>query len=250
MAEGYISVFRQVTEHELWQDKPFSKGHAWVDLLLLAFFKEKKMMIGNNDVIIKRGQLLTTFRFLEDRWGWSNTKVNNFLAYLVMQKMISKENINKKTLITIENYEDYQTTSDKKATIKRHENDNKNNVNNIYNNICDFWNEQKIVVHRTLSQKMIKQLEKRLAEYTPEIIKQAISNYSTALKDENYELCDYAWSLEEFLSREKGMPAFVDEGWKWLNYKNATKGRTKNNQAVKRPDSNIVYAPDAFARNY
>ena len=33
-ASGWIKVSRAIQEHWVWDEKPFSKGQAWIDLLL------------------------------------------------------------------------------------------------------------------------------------------------------------------------------------------------------------------------
>ena len=33
---GWIKIHRDILYHEIWSDKPFSKGQAWIDLILLA----------------------------------------------------------------------------------------------------------------------------------------------------------------------------------------------------------------------
>ena len=40
--QGYIKLYRSIFNHWLWQDKPFSRGQAFVDLILLANYKDKK----------------------------------------------------------------------------------------------------------------------------------------------------------------------------------------------------------------
>lgn len=33
---GWIKIHRDILYHEIWSDKPFSKGQAWIDLILMA----------------------------------------------------------------------------------------------------------------------------------------------------------------------------------------------------------------------
>ena len=51
-----------------------------------------------------------------------------------------------------------------------------------------------------------------------EVIKEAISNYNTVLKDENYYY-SYKFTLEKFLKQNNGIGDFIsEEGMKWINY--------------------------------
>ena len=34
--KGFVGVHRSLQEHWLWDEKPFSKGQAWIDLIMLA----------------------------------------------------------------------------------------------------------------------------------------------------------------------------------------------------------------------
>ena len=145
MALGWISLHRQLQEHWLWEDKPFTKGQAWIDMLLLANHADKRFLLGNELVEVKAGSFITSELKLMERWGWSKTKVRNFLALLQEDKMIVKKTDSKKTAITIENYSFYSNCETAKELQKNHKrttkelqkntNNNVNNDNNVNNNI-------------------------------------------------------------------------------------------------------------------
>lgn len=42
---GWICLHRKIQESWLWELKPFSKGQAWIDLLINANFEDKKALI-------------------------------------------------------------------------------------------------------------------------------------------------------------------------------------------------------------
>lgn len=109
MAEGYIKLHRKITDNWIWQEKPFSKGQAWVDLLLLANHSENKFLLGNEVIVVEVGQVITSEVKLMERWGWSKSKVRAFLDLLQKDKMIVKKTDRKKTTITLCNYSDYHT---------------------------------------------------------------------------------------------------------------------------------------------
>mgnify|MGYP000959972017 CR=1 FL=1 len=146
--KGWISLHRKIQDHWIWQDKPFSKGQAWIDILLMVNHKEQKVLFNNQVITVEEGEKITSIRQLCDRWGWSNTKVNNFLDLLQKEEMITYKSDTKKTVIKVLNYNDYQqlrkVKNDTKTTGKHHENDarttqkhtnnNDNNDNNDNNN--------------------------------------------------------------------------------------------------------------------
>lgn len=115
MAQGWISVYRQLRGSWLWSDKPFSKGQAWIDLLLRANHADRKVPLGNEIVEVERGSFITSEVKLSDNWGWSRKKVRVFLSVLERDLMIYKKGTTKYTSITIVNYSLYQnmgTTED------------------------------------------------------------------------------------------------------------------------------------------
>jgi len=107
VSKGWICLFRDIRNHWLWQDKPFSKGLAFVDLLLLANHSGR-LLVGNELIFVKRGDLVTSTVKLSEYWGWSRTKVTAFLKTLENDEMIISKSDNKKTTIHIVNYEQYQ----------------------------------------------------------------------------------------------------------------------------------------------
>jgi len=135
--DGWISIHRKIMDCWIWNDEPFSKGQAWVDLLLLANHQDKKISFDGGLVTVKAGQRLTSIKQLSERWRWSRHKVSDFLNLLEKDEMIEQKRDNKKTLITIVNYEVYQGENvceghqkDIKRTSKGHQKDTNNNENN------------------------------------------------------------------------------------------------------------------------
>lgn len=140
MAHGWISIHRQLQSHWLWDDKPFSKGQAWIDLLLLANHADKTIMLGNELIEVQAGSFITSELKLMERWGWSKTKVRSFLDVLQKDQMIVKKTDRKKTTIFIEKYgffQDSETTErpqkNRKKTTERPQKDTNNNDNNDNN---------------------------------------------------------------------------------------------------------------------
>lgn len=145
MEKGWISLSRKIQDSFVWKDKPFSKGQAWIDLLLSVNHEDNKFLLGNELIMCERGSMVTSVRKLTERWGWSNTKTVNFLNLLESDEMIVQKKDTKKTVISIVKYDDYQNSENTKNTVKRHESDtratrertnnNDNNDNNVNNNI-------------------------------------------------------------------------------------------------------------------
>lgn len=87
--------------------------------------------------------------------------------------------------------------------------------------IFDFWNLQHIQTHQKLTDEMQKAIDKALKTYSMDEIKTAIQRYGTIYNSNYY--WHYQWRLDDFLKQKNALPDFLDEGSKWLNYKNRRK---------------------------
>lgn len=148
MAYGWISIHRKIQDDWVWNDKPFSRGQAWIDLIMMVNHDDNTIIFDGNLKTITRGSCITSMQKLCDRWGWSNTKVKKFLKNLQEdEKILFKIAPRKATAVTIVNYDKYQgediskniTETQQKhnrnitETQQKHINNNDNNVNNVNN---------------------------------------------------------------------------------------------------------------------
>jgi uncharacterized phage protein (TIGR02220 family) len=110
MHRGYIKVWRAIWDNPHWDEKPFEPSRAWIDLLLLANYKDSQFRKRGNVVEVKRGQVGRSIKGLADRWGWSPGKVDRYLKELSEgdEPQIEYQKSHLTTIITIINYERYQ----------------------------------------------------------------------------------------------------------------------------------------------
>lgn len=108
MAEGWIKLNRQIQEHWLWKDEPFDKARAWIDLIMLANYEDKKVAYKGEVIICKRGDVNLSLQYLARRWKWSTWKVRNFFGLLESDQMITTNRTTHRTTITIVNYDNFQ----------------------------------------------------------------------------------------------------------------------------------------------
>lgn len=114
---GWIKLHRKIENNPLYQDKPFNKSMAWIDLLLLANHEDADFMDRRGNVVEgKQGTVYRSILFLSERWGWSKNKVNHFLNQLVKMEMIEKKSTTQGTTLTIVNYSDYQKQGSTKGS--------------------------------------------------------------------------------------------------------------------------------------
>jgi hypothetical protein len=138
--QGWIPVCRQIQEHWLWKEKPFSKGQAWIDLIMLANHETKKMPYKGEIITCERGVVNLSISYLADSWGWSRDKTRKFLKLLESDGMVTVKATTHRTTITIENYALYndkpatnRQQNDSKPTASRQQADTTNNDNNDNN---------------------------------------------------------------------------------------------------------------------
>ncbi len=183
---GYIKLYREIQEHWTWQDKPFSKGQAWIDLLMMANHDNNKVILGNEIIHVERGCLITSEVKLAKRWGWSRCKVRAFLDLLKQDEMIVKKSDSKKTYLKIVNYSVWQNSEtgkkqrkDSVQTAFRQRSDTNNNVKNDKNdkNISniDFSNHNFSDIAKSKIEEWLTYKKERRENYKPTGLKSLLT---------------------------------------------------------------------------
>ena len=105
---GWIRLDRNLQRHWIWSGEPFSRGQAWIDLLMSACWREQKQLFKGKIQIQEVGKVYISKSYLATRWHWDRRKVDRFLSTLASDGMIQLECTTDGTVIAIENYEIYQ----------------------------------------------------------------------------------------------------------------------------------------------
>jgi hypothetical protein len=105
MAGGWVKIPRDFLESDLWLERPFTKGQAWIDLRCMAEYHEKIYSYRSISFPISRGQMSVGKQTLADRWGWNKTKVIRFLDTLAKMNLIEQTAKETTTLIQIIGYD-------------------------------------------------------------------------------------------------------------------------------------------------
>ena len=144
---SYIKLDRGLKTNSIWLEKPFSKGQAWVDILLLAQGIDRDKQYRGKIQHMEPGKVYTSILYLTNRWGWSRNKVYRFLETLEKSQMITiqgrtqNDTINRTrngtyngttngTIITIENWALYQYGDTNNDTNNGTQNDTTNRTSN------------------------------------------------------------------------------------------------------------------------
>ena len=145
MKNGYVKIYRKMCRHSLWVEERFSRGQAWLDLILLANHKDGFIRKRGIRVVVKRGEVAWSERELADRWKWSRGKVRRFLTELCSGNdpeiipQTEPQNQNVTSRYKIVNYDKYQgdgttnstasdTTNGPQTGHKRYQNKNEKNT--------------------------------------------------------------------------------------------------------------------------
>jgi hypothetical protein len=113
---GYICLSRGALDHEFFRRKEYSEFEAWVWLLTEAAWKPRSRRVGEFVVQLNRGQLVASVRHLAEVWGWSKGRVERFVNRLKTETMVGTLSETGITVITICNYDKYQSAQEKNGT--------------------------------------------------------------------------------------------------------------------------------------
>lgn len=118
MAEGWIKLNRSLQDHWLWKDEPYDKARAWIDLIMLANWEDKKTAYKGGIITCKRGDVNLSLSFLAKRWNWDRKTVRRFLDLLQADGMVTTNVTKHRTTITLVNYGLYQDIGTTESTTK------------------------------------------------------------------------------------------------------------------------------------
>ena len=108
---GWVKLHRTLAYNKLWLSEPFTKGQAWVDLLMLAG---------------RGGVVKASYQWLADRWHWCKAKAYRFIMWLKSEGMVEFSETQSETvsetasetafrLINWEKYQHRETASETRS---------------------------------------------------------------------------------------------------------------------------------------
>lgn len=143
MSDGWIKLYRQLTDNDIWLSEKFTDGQAWVDLLLLANHTKGFIKVRGIRLDLQPGQCGYSVLTLAKRWRWSRGKVLRFIDFLDRKNMVKtvqqKNHIS--TIISIVNYSNFQFIGTTNSTTDVQQTDTNKNEKNEKNNIPVIFDE-------------------------------------------------------------------------------------------------------------
>lgn len=105
---GWFKFHRKTFENPIIM-KDAETLSVWVWLLGNATFDERRVLFGGTDRKLRKGELVTTTKFIANELKINESKVNRILKLLEKEKQIEKQTTSRNTLIYIVNWEKYQS---------------------------------------------------------------------------------------------------------------------------------------------
>ena len=111
ISEGYIRLSRKFFRNDYWNKKrSFSQAEAWLDLIQMARFEAepaKKTLPNGRQIVIERGEVHASLRFLSARWCWGLTQVRTYMRKAVETHQITQRVTQGENVITLLKYDVY-----------------------------------------------------------------------------------------------------------------------------------------------
>lgn len=154
--EGYVLLARKIRKSPLWKSLKATHKVVMIELILQAQFRDGEVVRNGEIIHLKRGQIATSYQQLVDDIGDKDITVkvvrnaiNKLIKHGFLAKDEAKARAKKGLLLTIVNYDTYQTPENYKGKdkdkvtgnegAKRGQSEGKegainNNDNNVFNN--------------------------------------------------------------------------------------------------------------------
>lgn len=118
--EGWFKFHRQMFKNPVCT-KDSEYFFVWLWILNEACYEEKRAWFKSKDIVLQKGQILTTVKEISKDLNVSEKKVYRILNLLENEKQIEKQASNKNTLITVLNWEKYQSCEEQDEKPVRNE---------------------------------------------------------------------------------------------------------------------------------
>lgn len=206
MSRGWFKIHRKIEDNELWFMERFDKAHAWVDLIMLANHKPRTICLRGKQFKLQRGQLAWSVGSLARRWSWNERTVDRFLLWLESREMCRAEKTNYTTVITIQKYSEYQSSTEQDTE--------QNTEQDTDRQECKEWKEQDCAFDvATAFASIWKEYPRRLGK------KAAERHFRASVKTpEDFERIKKALaSYRGKLAKDKTEERYIQHGSTWFN---------------------------------
>lgn len=114
---GWFAVKRGILDHPIFH-KRHDRLYAWMWMLKTAAWQDTEQDCMGKTVTVKRGQIMTSFRQMEDATGVSIKVLRGLIDRLKTENAIGTDTGTGRIVITIRNYDKYQHSERSEGTPK------------------------------------------------------------------------------------------------------------------------------------
>jgi len=222
MHRGFIKLWRKLQDSFFYSDS--QAVHLWIHLLLESNHKKKFFMFNGKKQLCQRGQIVTGTNQLSIETGINRSKIVRLLKSFKNEQLIEQQANNKFSIITIKNYEQYQSiehqneqpVNNQRTTSEHPVNTNKNvkNEKNEKNNNTPISPQPKEdsfspfirIWNNSLEPKVVKLSDGRKSK-----LKTRISKDHEFIK--HFEICVSYIKKNQFLSGDNARGWRADFDW-------------------------------------
>lgn len=206
---GFVLLWREMRDKQLFMDRPFCSFGAWVDMIMMTNYEDKSW----NGETIERGSFVCSQPKLAARWGWSRSRVQRFLDALEREQRIEQLANSRRTKIRVTNFQQYQEFP--KISNKRANKEPNKEPNNDPGTTKHILTHKHIntgkerAPHVLLSDEDLNYLIKKHGKALTEKAIQFFSEYQAEdptrikkNKNRNHKLCISRWVIDAVRERE------------------------------------------------
>jgi hypothetical protein len=176
---GWLKLHRKLLESEIFKNEKLLKTFIWC--ILKASHKEREQLVGHQKELLSPGQFVTGRKKAGLELGFSPSTAWSYLNLLKRNNNIDIKSNSKYSVITIINWDLYQSESEKadnktdsnsdnKLTTNEQQTDTNKNVKNyknnkdIYNRIFEHYKSLDLISHRKFTPAMKTAIDKAMRE--------------------------------------------------------------------------------------
>ena len=138
---GWFAMNRAMFEHPIFAGKP-DRIAAWAWIIATAAWQDTRQDANGKTVTVKRGQLLTSYRQMSKATGVPVQPLRTLIDKLQDEGAINTDTSTGRLLITLCNYEKYQSAGDKRNRAATHEQHTSNTQKEQGNNSAKAGDEK------------------------------------------------------------------------------------------------------------
>jgi len=141
MDVGFIQVHRKLVNSSFYNDS--EAVHLWIHLLFKARFSDGKYWVKDEEIMLKAGQFVTGRKVLSAETKINESKIQRLMKRFEKCHMIEQQTNSVSRLITIVNYNEYQSSEQQVNNERTASEQQVNNERTLNNNVNNNNNENK-----------------------------------------------------------------------------------------------------------